>query len=1221
MQQSYDSFRCLVILESEDERAWLRDRMQEMFGGSLEFYEAADRLSAGHMIDRQGFRFQVIICDPLEGDTAHLIELVLALRESHPWLVFLFYTKSKDWQEQRNRRFPAETAKRLGHFYSMDRTKTRESLDDDLYKSLMLCRNTFENYLKSPDVTNPPFLAGDTRYVGRLGQTQVLLSRTEEPWRLECDAFVLPVSKTGEFGFLGRSLTDHLPGGIKDILLEQIQAHVPFEALEPKVLGSFDLNGPHITFIAATPGDSQVNPIEMSTGAMRQCCGLAKENYIETLMLPVVGGGQADWGTEKVLRHFLESGLDESMQLGRIVTPVLDGELFQALVSDPNLFSAAKAKSDSHEEEDEEAPAPALIRGQPPANDRAEGPDLLGIDTEIRALADAIAFKDLKPPLVVGILGGWGTGKSFAMHLLQERLGEVRATDLIEKTVKTKSGEPGGESTEYPYVGHLYRVHFDAWTYAKSNLWASLMHKIFTDLDAQLSLEKQILEIWEQTPDVPKTSGIDLWALLPDASPRRRNALKSKAAGEEILKLASQGKPLEASSLWEQLRARRKEAREEVAQRMRRLADDRHDFETEKQQLLESLDQKVEAGARQAAWKPIAGTLMGTLGVELKKVVDEKLKKQDLEPIPLKEISESIGKWKKCQNRNWVPFIIFALVISLVGYALDHAGWWEHFAGEIGGVLTGIGSLVYCFYNNLAKANQWLADKYAEYEDQVKTERDRIDREQILAGDATLQRKLSSLIEPKDGETAPEPTTLTELEARAEEHFRTREMEIEALQMDVGITARCLSIHEFVRKKLDSRFYDDKLGLLHQVQKDLIELTDALMPPDREPDKELFPRGEPRIFLIIDDLDRCPPDKVVEVLEAVQLLVNTKLFVVILGMDVRYVTRALEKTYREILVRDGDPSGLDYIEKIIQIPYRVPPISEQAMENFLGKQVKLSEKKPEPVEEPVQKRTRGFSKETLGGGFAEEFDDESSETRDETPESMAFSKDLGAFSAAPEPAPPPSPEDVPAEAFDETPGEDLIEAEEQVFEESTVLASVEPVPTRVQEFSHSELGWLTVACNAAEVSPRAGKRLVNVFKLLRVIWNKREQMGYHREEGEETPEEMSERGKVVPAMLMLLSLSAQHPEIMRGLLKSLERACYGGESDVRLKAFLGKCLDEQSNQNTREWKMVHDVILSESFPDLPLDDLGPVNMRLVSSFSFVGEVGRNPLELNHNEDA
>jgi len=46
-----------------------------------------------------------------------------------------------------------------------------------------------------------------------------------------------------------------------------------------------------------------------------------------------------------------------------------------------------------------------------------------------------------------------------------------------------------------------------------------------------------------------------------------------------------------------------------------------------------------------------------------------------------------------------------------------------------------------------------------------------------------------------------------------------------------------------------------------------------------------------RIVLYIDDGDRCPPDKVVEVLQAVHMLLAFRLFV---AVDVRWVATSLE---------------------------------------------------------------------------------------------------------------------------------------------------------------------------------------------------------------------------------------------------------------------------------------------------------------------------------------
>ena len=65
------------------------------------------------------------------------------------------------------------------------------------------------------------------------------------------------------------------------------------------------------------------------------------------------------------------------------------------------------------------------------------------------------------------------------LHLFQERLRVLRSWDLTDPDVRTS----------FPFVGHTYLVRFDAWTYAKENLWASLMHRILFDLNRQLELE------------------------------------------------------------------------------------------------------------------------------------------------------------------------------------------------------------------------------------------------------------------------------------------------------------------------------------------------------------------------------------------------------------------------------------------------------------------------------------------------------------------------------------------------------------------------------------------------------------------------------------------------------------------------------------------------------------------------------------------------------------
>ncbi|XXX98908.1 P-loop NTPase fold protein [Sorangium sp. So ce204] len=62
-----------------------------------------------------------------------------------------------------------------------------------------------------------------------------------------------------------------------------------------------------------------------------------------------------------------------------------------------------------------------------------------------------------------------------------------------------------------------------------------------------------------------------------------------------------------------------------------------------------------------------------------------------------------------------------------------------------------------------------------------------------------------------------------------------------------------------------------------------------------------------RIVLYVDDHDRCRPDQVVNMLEAIHLLLALDLFVVVVAVDSRWLIRALEVHYRDLLVATDGP--------------------------------------------------------------------------------------------------------------------------------------------------------------------------------------------------------------------------------------------------------------------------------------------------------------------------
>ena len=138
-------------------------------------------------------------------------------------------------------------------------------------------------------------------------------------------------------------------------------------------------------------------------------------------------------------------------------------------------------------------------------------------------------------------------------------------------------------------------------------------------------------------------------------------------------------------------------------------------------------------------------------------------------------------------------------------------------------------------------------------------------------------------------------------------------------------------------------------------------------------EKRLHDKKDPtivvgRILILIDDLDRCEPEKAVEVLQAVNLLLNFKSFIVCLGIDARIVTGAIEKHYDGLLGRTG-ASGYEYLDKIVQIPFRIPEPNPEEVKAFIDSQ--LGDPKPEPTRPPTPHRAEADESSDRDGPIAE----------------------------------------------------------------------------------------------------------------------------------------------------------------------------------------------------------------------------------------------------------
>ncbi|HDT6574878.1 TPA: hypothetical protein QFT23_000976 [Bacillus cereus] len=92
--------------------------------------------------------------------------------------------------------------------------------------------------------------------------------------------------------------------------------------------------------------------------------------------------------------------------------------------------------------------------------------------------------------------------------------------------------------------------------------------------------------------------------------------------------------------------------------------------------------------------------------------------------------------------------------------------------------------------------------------------------------------------------------------------------------------------------------------------------------------------GIDNLIIIIDDLDRCNPDRIVETLEAIKLFLSVEKTTFIIAMDEDVITYSIKRKYPQLEEIDIDVSN-DYIEKIIQLPIRVSELSEIDVKNYM----------------------------------------------------------------------------------------------------------------------------------------------------------------------------------------------------------------------------------------------------------------------------------------------
>lgn len=245
-----------------------------------------------------------------------------------------------------------------------------------------------------------------------------------------------------------------------------------------------------------------------------------------------------------------------------------------------------------------------------------------------------------------------------------------------------------------------------------------------------------------------------------------------------------------------------------------------------------------------------------------------------------------------------------------------------------------------------------------------------------------------------------------------------------------------LKISEYVREP----DYQERIGFLGQLEEDFKRVINVVTQKGKWP-----------LVVFIDDLDRCAPPKPAEIIEAINILLDAKHCVFVIGMDAATVAGSIEAKYEDLkgyLDDRDDPGGLTlgqrFLEKIIQISFRIPRVDPDLVETFINKNLGVPEEEPttEPSREEVAEAEQLIKAEQRAGKSLDEAGEAVQVARPNMPREVVAEAKRGVF----------------AKSFDDS--------------------------EEVRKAIHEAAPYLGL-------NPRKIKRFINIFRLQALIANRR----------------------------------------------------------------------------------------------------------------------------------
>ncbi|MEV3965050.1 P-loop NTPase fold protein [Nocardia sp. NPDC050193] len=702
--------------------------------------------------------------------------------------------------------------------------------------------------------------AVDITELGVIGATRFSLALTDRPWELDIDT--IAVSVGAGVGALGNALREAYPDAAWNaILYDHIDARHPrFFALSSTRPEQALLVNPR-----EIGGDESALSDDILRLAVREAIRTAVGGGTRILGLPLFTAGILNRPETEVAAAVVSAAVESAS-----ATPGqrLDGLVFFCREQSEAAAIAAEFARSVPDLSGGLAGSLSADLVDPNIGIPLER-DQLGVAPYVSMLATVIADRETPLPLSVGVFGAWGSGKSYFMAMLRDRIDGLAGT---------------GER----YCTEIVQIGFNAWHYTDSNLWASLGDEIFRQLagaepgsrERAERIRRELghrVDQRRQLEIATREAGDTAAALRAEID--EATATRTTTAGDLLVALRnSESFRHRVDGLWRRL------GLTDEAARARLLAEEMHGTLTEAEALRRvPADRRGRIALAVAAVVLLTGLLAAVLAPGL---------------------------------RDWLTGAV-ALFGACAG--------------------TGVALLV-----RARTGLQTLRELAGELHTGMRG-----------AADAAVAEQMSD--------------TLHRLRA-AEARQRVAQAQLDEVVTQVGELGRQLAqlapgrrLHSFIADRARSDDYSGSLGLVSTVRKDFEQLVELMMEwraSDQEWDRARRPVD--RIVLYIDDLDRCRPAQVVEVLQAVHLLLAFELFVVVVGVDPRWLLRSLRSSYSDLLAMDADddPDAFgrtpeDYLEKILNIPLVLPAMSSDSLGRLL-RSISGPDPAPVPAVEPVE---------------------------------------------------------------------------------------------------------------------------------------------------------------------------------------------------------------------------------------------------------------------------